>query len=120
MKINRLIPMLPVKNMPASIEFYQKLGFAVERRRNDCGWAMLQLGECRLMVDESINTQPGASRQFVIYLYPDDIAEYHQQIRKNGLDIPGLEVTFYGHTEFRINDPDGNRLWIGQNTATKP
>jgi hypothetical protein len=28
--------------------------------------------------------------------------------------VPELEVTFYGLTEFRINDPDGNRLWIGQ------
>ncbi len=25
-----------------------------------------------------------------------------------------LDVTFYGMTEFRMEDPDGNRLWIGQ------
>ena len=29
---------------------------------------------------------------------------------------PDLDVTFYGMTEFRFNDPDGNRLWIGQIT----
>jgi hypothetical protein len=28
-----------------------------------------------------------------------------------------MEVTFYGMTEFRIDDPDGNRLWIGQNVS---
>jgi len=28
--------------------------------------------------------------------------------------VPDLEVTFYGMTEFRIEDPDGNQLWIGQ------
>jgi hypothetical protein len=28
--------------------------------------------------------------------------------------IPDLEVTFYGMTEFRFDDPDGNRLWIGE------
>jgi len=28
-----------------------------------------------------------------------------------------LDVTFYGMTEFRLDDLDGNRLWIGQNTA---
>jgi hypothetical protein len=27
-------------------------------------------------------------------------------------------VTFYGMTEFRIDDPDGNRLWIGQSATT--
>ena len=42
--------------------------------------------------------------------------EYHRQVRKNGVTVPELDVTFYGMTEFRINDPDGNRLWIGQNT----
>jgi uncharacterized glyoxalase superfamily protein PhnB len=35
----------------------------------------------------------------------------------NGLTVPDLEVTFYGLTEFRLTDPDGNRLWIGQDTS---
>lgn len=117
MKMNRIIPMLPVKNMPASIEFYQKLGFSVERRKDEWGWAMLRLGECRLMVDQSINSHGHAPRSSVLYLYPDDIVAYHQQVRINGLNVPDLEVTFYGLTEFRINDPDGNRLWIGQNKS---
>ncbi len=66
------------------------------------------------MVDESINLHPGVPRTSVLYLYPDDIAELHQQLRQSGLDVPDLEVTFYGMTELRIEDPDGNRLWIGQ------
>lgn len=117
MKLNRLIPMLPVKSMPASVEFYQKLGFSVEQRNDQWGWAMLRLDECRLMVDQSINRDPNALRQSVIYLYPDDVVEYHRQVRGNGLDIPELDVTFYGMTEFRLDDPDGNRLWIGQNRS---
>lgn len=28
--------------------------------------------------------------------------------------IPELNDTFYGMTEFRIEDPDGRHLWIGQ------
>jgi hypothetical protein len=28
-----------------------------------------------------------------------------------------LDVTFYGLNKFRLNDPDGNMLWIGQNTG---
>jgi len=118
MKMNRLTPMLPVSSMPASVEFYEKLGFSIEQRKDEWRWAMLSFGECRLMVDESINVHPGGPRTSVLYLYPDDISEFHKQVRRNGLDVPDLEVTFYGMTEFRIDDPDGNRLWIGQNTST--
>jgi catechol 2,3-dioxygenase-like lactoylglutathione lyase family enzyme len=115
MKMNRLIPMLPVRSMAASVEFYGKLGFSIERRNDDWGWAMLHFDECRLMVDQSINVQPHLPRQSVIYLYPENIVDYHAQIRGNGVEVPDLDVTFYGMMEFRLDDPDGNRLWIGQN-----
>ena len=114
MKISRLIPMLPVKHMPTSISFYEKLGFTVEDQRNEWGWALLACGGCRLLVDQSINTEPSAARQSVIYLYPDDIVAYHQQVRDMGVEVPELDTTFYGMREFRLDDPDGNRLWIGQ------
>ena len=114
MKMNYLTPMLPVKDIGASIEFYQKLGFSVENRNDEWRWAKLRFDECRLMVDQSINVHPEAPRQGVIYFYPDNIVEYHSHVRESGLEIPDLETTFYGLTEFRINDPDGNRLWIGQ------
>jgi catechol 2,3-dioxygenase-like lactoylglutathione lyase family enzyme len=113
-KLNRLIPMLPVRSIPASVEFYQKLGFTVEQRDDSRRWAMLCFGDCRLMLDESINVHPGIPRSSVLYVYPDAISEYHEQVRRNGLVVPDLDVTFYGMTEFRIDDPDGNRLWIGQ------
>ena len=117
MKMTRIIPMLPVQSMPASIEFYQKLGFAVDQRNDGWHWAMLSFGDVRLMVDQSINLHPGIPRCSVLYFYPDAISEYHAQVRSNGLQVPDLEVTFYGMTEFRIDDPDGNRLWFGQELA---
>ena len=116
--MTRLIPMLQVRSMPASVESYQKLGFSVEQRNDDWRWAMLCFGECRLMVDQSINVHPEVPRCSVLHLYPDDISGYHRQVRENGLDVPDLEVSFYGMTEFRIDDPDGNRLWIGQANST--
>ena len=118
MKMIRLTPMLPVKSMPASVDYYcGKLGFEIESRNDDWGWAMLRFDECHLMVDQSINAHPDKFRDSVLYLYPGDVIEYHKQVRKNGLTVPELAVSFYGLTEFRINDPDGNRLWIGQNTS---
>jgi catechol 2,3-dioxygenase-like lactoylglutathione lyase family enzyme len=113
-KMTRLLPMLPVRDLSASVEFYRKLGFTVEDRRDNWGWAMLRFDECRLMLDQSINQHPRAAKDSVIYLYSDDIVAYRSQVRSNGLDIPDLDITFYGMTEFRVEDLDGNRLWIGQ------
>jgi len=112
--MTRVVPMLPVRSMPASVEFYRKLGFEVEQRNDQWRWARLTSGDCSLMVDESINVAPTAPRQSVLYLYPEDIAAYHRQVRANGVAVPDLDTTFYGMMEFRLDDPDGNRLWIGQ------
>ena len=117
MKMTRIIPMLPVSSMSASVAFYEKLGFSVEKRVDEWRWAMLAFGDCRLMVDESINAHPALPRMAVLYLYPDDIAAFHRQLRANGLQVPDLEKSFYGMMEFRMQDPDGNRLWIGQQSS---
>lgn len=120
MPMSSIIPMLPVRSMPASVAFYAKLGFSVEDRNDDWRWAMLRFGDCRLMVDQSINVHPDAPRMSVLYLYPDDIVSYHASLRANGVDIPDLETSFYGMVEFRMEDLDGNRLWIGQESSQAP
>ena len=113
MRLAQLVPMQPVKSMPESVVFYGKLGFTVEERHDEWGWARLRCGDCQLMLDESINLHAGIPRISVLYLYPDDIVDFHRRARGNGLVVPDLEATFYGMIEFRIEDPDGNRLWIG-------
>ena len=114
MSLSRIVPMQPVKNMPASVAFYEKLGFVVESRNDEWGWAMMRCGDSELMLDQSINPHAGIPRISVLYLYPESIADFHRRAKANGLPVPDLEVAFYGMTEFRIEDPDGNRLWIGQ------
>ena len=108
-----MIPMLPVRHLPLSVRFYEQLGFEVEQRRDDWGWAMLAQGECRLMLDQSIR-QADAPASGVLYLYPDDVAAFRAAAVARGLALPEVEPTFYGHLELRVADPDGNRLWIGQ------
>lgn len=117
MSLHRLVPMQPVKNMPASVLFYEKLGFVTESRNDEWGWAMLRCGDCQLMLDQSIHLHAGIPRASVLYLYPSDVADFHRRARESGLSVPELDLTFYGMTEFRLEDPDGNRLWIGQSKA---
>jgi catechol 2,3-dioxygenase-like lactoylglutathione lyase family enzyme len=112
--LRRVVPMQPVKRLPDSVAFYEKLGFTVERRNDEWGWAMLRSGTCQLMLDQSINRHAGTPRGAVLYCYPEDVADFHRRARENGLSVPELDTTFYGMIEFRMEDPDGNRLWIGQ------
>ena len=116
MTLTRIVPMLPVRSIRSSIEFYEKLGFTVDEANDHWGWAKLSYGHCGLMLDQSINADPEARRNAVLYFYPDDVTAYHAMVRANGVEVPDLEVTFYDMREFRIDDPDGNRLWIGQAT----
>lgn len=119
MSLSRLVPMQPVASVPVSVAFYEKLGFLVEDRRDDWGWARLRCGDCELMLDQSINLHAGVPRIAVLYLYPKDVVGFHRRARNNGLDIADLDETFYGMTEFRIVDPDGNRLWVGQDKGAQ-
>lgn len=66
------------------------------------------------MLDQSINIHRGIPRISVLYLYPEDLADFRRRAKENGLSVPELDTTFYDMTEFRLEDPDGNRLWIGQ------
>ena len=119
MKLSRLVPMQPVKSMPTSVAFYEKLGFVVESRNDEWGWVKLSSGGCQLMLDQSINPHVGIPRVSVLYLYPENVLDFHRRARENGLSVPELDVTFYGMTEFRIEDPDGNRLWVGQENGVQ-
>ena len=120
MPLAQVIPMLPVRSMPAAVAFYEKLGFTVEDRNDHWRWAKLHVGAYYLMLDESINAQPDAPRQHVLYLYPEDVHAYHRELREAGLAVPDLSTTFYGMTEFRMEDPDGNPIWIGQQVPPPP
>ncbi len=113
--MTRLIPMIPVANLSRSVEFYAKLGFSVEQRKDSWGWAMLRFDDCRIMLSHSFNIHSSPPSQSILYLYPDDIDLYHEQLKASGVVTPDLDKTFYGMTEFRLDDPDGNRLWFGQN-----
>lgn len=92
---------------------YEKLGFTLEDRRDDWGWAKLCWGDCQDAgpVDQR---EPGTRRAArCSYSIPTTSASSMRRRGRTGWTC-WLETTFYGMREFRIDDPDGNRLWIGQ------
>src|SRR3546814_11266131 len=78
--ISSLVPMQPVRSMPARVEFYEKLGFVLAVRRDDWGWARLRCGDCRVMLDQELTLPAGFPR----------IAELHPSVV--------VVVVFHRHT----------------------
>src|SRR3546814_12065226 len=102
--------MQPVRSMPASVEFYEKPGFEIEVRRDDWGWARLRCGDCRVMLDQSINLHAGSPRTAVLYPYVDYVADFPRRARQNGRAVSDPEATFSHRPEIRLATPHGTPL----------
>lgn len=113
MSIHRITSMVPITDLDRAITFYsQGLGLKVLRRRDDWGHAILE-GEhgCQVMIDRSIRSESNAAT--VVYYYTSEIESVRDRLIVAGFDPDPIGVTFYDMTEFRVWDPDGNRVWVG-------
>jgi lactoylglutathione lyase len=111
-----------VQDMDVSVDFYCRvLGFELTRR--DAGYAsvrsgsvVLGLGPISKLPEEegSFNLtrlagDRGAGVEIVLEV--DDIEEFHEQLQVGGYPVlDGLEQRPWGHTNFRMADPDGYYL----------
>ena len=115
-----LAPNLFVKDIDATIDFYQLLGFQLTMsvpNKEDGGpatplvWAMMTNGKVTMMFQtmESIgDTLPPISRtaggSLLLYINLTDIRQFFDSIKDKVTILQGLEKTFYGATEFSIVD----------------
>lgn len=136
-RVHRLTPMAHVADVEASIRFYELFGFVVESRMQHGGrtrWAMLASREARLMLAASSGPIAPEQQAILFYLYSPDVATLRGYLLKNGLFDGGaycgqagpndgrrvaFEITqpaYMEQGEFRVSDPDGYCLLIGQLT----
>lgn len=110
--IRGLIPMLSVKSVPASIAFYQRLGFELANTHTPEGdsepvWAYLKGDDCSLMVGEAEQPAkpPGG---LIVYMYADDVVAKHAELSEAGVVVGPVEYPFWSKRgEFSLKDPDG-------------
>ena len=117
MNIHRITAMVPITDLARAITFYsQGLGLQVIQCKDEWNHAVLE-GEhgCRVMIDQSIHTESNAST--VVYYYTSDIETLRDRLIAAGFEPEPIGVTFYGMTEFRVRDPDGNEVWVGADEA---
>lgn len=113
-----LAPNIFVGDMNATIAFYQKLGFQITNSVPDSGdyvWVMMTSGKVTIMFQsfESLKDElPEISREqssgpLLLYIQTQDIRTFYLEVSKFAKVIKGLEKTFYGATEFTIQDNNG-------------
>ena len=120
MNIHRITAMVPITDLAQAISFYsQGLGLQVIQRKDEWGHAVLE-GEhsCQVILDQSIRTESNAKT--VVYYYTSDISSLRGRVIAAGFEPEPIGVTFYGMTEFRVRDPDGNEVWIGAREPPVP
>ena len=110
--IRGLIPLLSVKSVPASIAFYQRLGFELVNTHTPEGdsepiWAYLKGEGCSLMVGEAEQpAQPPGG--LIVYMYADDVLAKHAELSAAGVVVGSVEYPFWSKRgEFSLKDPDG-------------
>jgi uncharacterized glyoxalase superfamily protein PhnB len=113
-----------VNDINKTIDFYKHLGFNLVMtvpEEDDITWAMMTCGNVTFMflTFQSLgNDLPIISRQsggsLLFYIKTFEIRKFFDQIKDNVKVIKGLEKTFYGATEFSIEDNNGYLLTFAE------
>ncbi len=113
-----------VRDMNETIKFYKHLGFKVVMKNPEQGdivWAMMTCGKVSFMFQtfDSLGSEiPEISRQdggsLLFYIQIKEIRQFHDKVKDKVNVIKGLEKTFYGATEFSIQDINGYLLTFAE------
>ena len=111
--IKSLEPMAHVRDMSASIAFYEILGFTVDGTFAADGgdvptWASLRAGNAAMMLAAADRPILAEQQAVLFYVYCEDVAAMHNQLSEAGLAVGPISNPFYNpRGEFRVSDPDG-------------
>ncbi|KZK79849.1 Glyoxalase-like domain protein [Pseudovibrio sp. Ad13] len=114
---------LTVKDIKASISFYQKLGFACDPSCDGTdGWAIMKNGETIIglfqgMFEKNMLTfNPGWDQEAQALDEFLDVRELQKRLKADGIEVHGQEAdeTTSGPASFTVIDPDGNPILIDQ------
>lgn len=122
--MNSITPNIFVTDIQQTIEFYKKLGFSIGMTVPEEGeivWAMMTCEKITFMFQtfESLGDElPIISRQnggsLLLYIQTTEIRKFFEKIKDKVKVIKGLEKTFYGATEFSIEDNNGYLLTFAE------
>jgi catechol 2,3-dioxygenase-like lactoylglutathione lyase family enzyme len=114
-RFGRIAAMLPVKDINRACDFYTKaLGFTkVFENGTPVGFMILKKDQAELHLTLQPNHQ--AAPFNVAHMMVDNVDALHAICQRHGLRIvKSLKDQEYGLRAFVFEDPDGNRIDVGQ------
>ena len=112
---------LAVKDINASLAFYEKLGFTIFGGDITQNWLILQNGDVTIglfqgMFDKnSLTFNPGWSSDAQQLEKFTDVRELQRQLKDRGVElISEADESSTGPASFMIVDPDGNTILVDQ------
>jgi hypothetical protein len=116
---------LAIKDIKASMAFYQKLDFKQVGGKLEQNWVVLQNGSARIglfqgMFDKNILTfNPGWTKDKETLTDFQDVRELQRALKVRGLTMAtDADVTTEGPAYFEVADPDGNTLLFDQHVPS--
>ncbi|UYN90641.1 MAG: VOC family protein [Anaerolineales bacterium] len=122
MKLGAFSISLAVKDIKASREFYEKLGFTVFGGNQDDNWLMLQNGIATIGLfqgmfeDNLITFNPGWDQNAKELTEFTDVRDIQSSLKQSGLELQTEVDTekASGPGHLVVLDPDGNTILIDQ------
>lgn len=112
---------LAVKDIEASKQFYEKLGFTVFHGDQAQNWLILKNGDTVIglfqgMFENNILTfNPGWNQNAETLPEFTDVRELQRQLKANGVTMmTEADESTTGPASFMIADPDGNTILVDQ------
>ena len=113
----KVIPMIHVPDVRATIDWYKSLDFTVVDTNEDDGqvdWAMLSFGDSAVMFNAGGQRTTADRREVDLYVHADNVDELYDRLRERVEVREKLHDTFYGMREFIIRDLNGFWVTFGQ------
>lgn len=109
--MTRIMPELPCDDVPAAVTHYRDvLGFSINYAQDDIG--VMERDEVSLLLIARTPQHGGIGSA---YFYVRDVDALYAELVRSGADVQGEPVSQpWGLREFRVLDPDRNRLTFAQ------
>ena len=125
MELGNFSVSLAVKDIRASMAFYEKFDFKVVGGKLEQNWIVLQNGSARIglfqgMFDKNIMTfNPGWTKDKETMADFEDVRELQRNLKARGLTMATeADETTDGPAHFMVTDPDGNTLLFDQHVPS--